>query len=761
VSALKPFQLVHTRDQWYRCAFDNTTWFNGAIQLGWQDDVSEESLHDPVPPAGLAFDPWCRLYHTLPEQGQIERVHWAASATPSSDSPAAAHPATNLFEPVVVTEFGDFSSALPDDRTLQNPQAISVDQYGRLFVAETDAGRLLVFDLQDRRLMREVRLNSTAAVVTRPLDIASNGSLTFALLDSPVSLIGLDSRSGPWDLSVVSADTHEPVEFAPFGVPSRLAVHPDGHLFVLFDAGTRDAKVVPLWKQTGRRFEVNPGDLLPAEFASDLEFMPAEPSGTWQLVVSRRPGEDFLRWKVTPQSHETQPPLKARYFDGRAIVRTPDGRIAFWTPRGFRHAVTARLRYREQGTVTTFRLDSGEFQTTWGRLFLDACIPRGTEVRIHAVAADEPPEKEVALDRSPPLHSDWKPPHEELSPPMPPVSLVPGLEDTRPIYRRENGRELPWIKRVADGGFQSFEAPVQSTPGRYLWVTIALRGHTFTTPRVKSLRVEQAGHGLLRRLPRFYSEDPGAADFLQRYLALFDGFLSQIDSQAFARRALLDPRSAPPEVLGWLSGFVGLLLDERWPEETKRTLIEEAISLFRWRGTLRGLIRFLEIYLGRTPILIEHFRVRGHGGAIVGPRDQAISRPILGAGFRVGGQVSTDSGSAASADELPPPDAFATHAHRFSVVMPVTLNNEQLDVVEHILEVHRPAHTLVDICAVESGMRIGVALYVELNSIVGHTSGFGRIRVGGVPLGRSSVLGTPRAGTRPGSSQLGLDSRIG
>ena len=85
----------------------------------------------------------------------------------------------------------------------------------------------------------------------------------------------------------------------------------------------------------------------------------------------------------------------------------------------------------------------------------------------------------------------------------------------------------------------------------------------------------------------------------------------------------------------------------------------------------------------------------------------------------------------------------------------------QLDVVRHILDVHRPAHTLFDICTVESGMRVGVALYVELNSIVGRSGGFSAARVGQLPLGAASVLGSPQAGTRPGGSRLGMDSRIG
>ncbi len=101
------------------------------------------------------------------------------------------------------------------------------------------------------------------------------------------------------------------------------------------------------------------------------------------------------------------------------------------------------------------------------------------------------------------------------------------------------------------------------------------------------------------------------------------------------------------------------------------------------------------------------------------------------------------------------------HLDSFTVVAPARLEGETLDALEHVLEVHRPAHTTVaGICSVEAGMRVGVGLYTELTSVVGRTSGFGQLRVAGSVVGRHDVLGRPGPGTRPGSSRLGEDTRI-
>ncbi len=47
--------------------------------------------------------------------------------------------------------------------------------------------------------------------------------------------------------------------------------------------------------------------------------------------------------------------------------------------------------YEPTGTVTTFRLDSENWQTVWGRIYIDACVPEGTSISVYTVTSDEPP----------------------------------------------------------------------------------------------------------------------------------------------------------------------------------------------------------------------------------------------------------------------------------------------------------------------------------------------------------------------------------
>jgi len=230
---------------------------------------------------------------------------------------------------------------------------------------------------------------------------------------------------------------------------------------------------------------------------------------------------------------------------------------------------------------------------------------------------------------------------------------------------------------------------------------------------------------------------------------------------------LLDARATPDEALPWLASFLGLVLDELWAtapapngqtaSDVRRRYVEEAAWLFRYRGTVPGLKRFIEIYTGVPVVLIEHFQLRGIGGAMLGDTGAAFSSSVLGVGFRVGGALSTTetmplTGSVAN--------AFLTHAHRFTVIVPAVLTPEQLGVVNNILVVHRPAHTVFGLYTVGAGMRVGRALIAGMTSVIGPTGGFSTIQLGEAILGRGAIIGRPETGAVLGSTKVGDQSGV-
>jgi phage tail-like protein len=105
----------------------------------------------------------------------------------------------------------------------------------------------------------------------------------------------------------------------------------------------------------------------------------------------------------------------------------------------------------------------------------------------------------------------------------------------------------------------------------------------------------------LKYLPAFL----GGNEFLGRFLLIFEQLLTPLDRQIDNLYDYFDPRMAPPDFLPWLASWLGLVLDERWPEGQRRELIRAAVELYEWRGTRRGLSEFLRLYTGFTPEIIE------------------------------------------------------------------------------------------------------------------------------------------------------------
>ena len=735
------FALLRTADQWKRSTHAGTALDEaaGVVGLGWTAAALQ-----PAPPSdnlslagGLAFDAQCRLYHSVPGEGRVERALCRAQdpLAPIESQPAP----EDLFAAVPEPAFGDFHGGAVSTPPFGAPRGLAIDEDDRLFVADSGARRVFVFDLWSSRLLNRVDLDGAA-----PLDLAldADALTVWAVAEDPPTLVRFGARSDPAPVELPAAAV--PAD----ATPQRIAISPAGDVVLLYRDPEGDGWVVPF---------AQPDRVLPVAGATDVAF---DTDG--YVVVACGPGQPFVRGLFMAGEWSTGAQLIGRDFDGLGIVTTPDGRIGFWTTAGrFREAVPARLVYASDGRVSTYRLDTGSFQMQWGRLFLDACIPVGTSIRAAFATTDEDDADVEAVTWSGPVNVEPGP-RPAGSPPLCPVALAPG-DGSLPatLHRRETGRELPWARHAQDDPFETYETPIAAPPGRYLWVTLELAGDTRSSPRVRCIRAEHPSHDYVSRLPKTYSRDAAAASFLLRYLAIFDGALGDLDARSTDRQALLDPYAAPQEILSWLAGFLGLVLDERWPVPVRRQLIAEAACLFRFRGTVRGLERFLEIVIGSEArvLIIEHYRLRGLGGALLADEPSSLfAGAVVGMNYRVGGEVGEEGDSPLTGT---PTDAIAAHAHRFSVVIPAVLDDVQLAVVDHVLDVHRPAHTIYEVCTVGAGMRVGFGLHLGLLSMIGRTGGFTTMQLGASALGRGAIVGRPELGTRPGASRIGTDMRVG
>ncbi len=278
--------------------------------------------------------------------------------------------------------------------------------------------------------------------------------------------------------------------------------------------------------------------------------------------------------------------LPMRRFDGLGLVRRAASFDDITVPQdsGLMYAGTqgvwlplvaqSRPRYEPKATFNTPALDSDVPDCTWHRLIFDGCIPPGCTVEVYSRTANS----------------------------LAALSDQPWRREPDPMLRAE-GPELPWLLDAAPptdvaAGKGSWELLFQQARGRFLQLRLTLAGDELATPRLLALRAWNPRFSYLREyLPALYREDEASADFLERFLANFEGMFTALEDRIVAATALFDVRTAPDATLDWLASWLGLVLDPAVTPARKRLLIRFAVPLFAYRGTTQGLRLATELVL--------------------------------------------------------------------------------------------------------------------------------------------------------------------
>lgn len=134
-------------------------------------------------------------------------------------------------------------------------------------------------------------------------------------------------------------------------------------------------------------------------------------------------------------------------------------------------------------------------------------------------------------------------------------------------------------------------------------------------------------HPIGHTLPALFQED----GFALRFTAALDEVLSPVFSVLDNLDSYLDPSLAPVDFVEYLAAWVGVELDETWPEDRRRELVSQAVELYRWRGTVRGLSALVRIYAGVEPEIEE----RGGTAWSPTPGGELPGRPEPGLTVRV------------------------------------------------------------------------------------------------------------------------------
>ncbi len=96
----------------------------------------------------------------------------------------------------------------------------------------------------------------------------------------------------------------------------------------------------------------------------------------------------------------------------------------------------------------------------------------------------------------------------------------------------------------------------------------------------------------LNFVPALYRE----VDFIGRFLKIFEETFEPAVQAMDVLWAYLDPLTAPQALLPFLAYWVAWPMDPRWSTQKQRRLISQALDIYRWRGTRKGLRLYLHLY---------------------------------------------------------------------------------------------------------------------------------------------------------------------
>ncbi|HSB37015.1 MAG TPA: phage tail protein [Thermoanaerobaculia bacterium] len=564
------------------------------------------------------------------------------------------------------------------------PPGLAIDVDGRVYGVDPSGQRVLV-----RCGGSEKELICERGVLGSPAGLALDRRGLLYIADPPVHRVLVVLPDDGSLAGILAGGLEEPVDVAPA---------PDGRIYV---ADRKAGKIVVFNGRFDRCSAFVPKDaegslvtprpiavmidddgavlVADASYPRLLRMTPeGEPLGDRELRSYIAEGERASLLEAFCKNRGPCPPVFHAAVCGPCRPARDGGDALAAMQREIRlHLLSLGHAFAPSGSFVSAALDGGTPGIAWHKVEIDADLPEGTWLKVQTVTADNP-SKLGNLATIPTVGPD-----EDLLTLLVPT-FVP-FEDSSPSIRPRMPSDVP-------------DRLVFSPPGRYLRLRLTLGSDGSATPSVRAVRVYHPRASYLDLLPRLYRRDRESAFFLEHFLALFEHVFTGIEDRYELFTRQLNPDAAPLEILNWLACLINLSFDPSWPLERRRALVQAAMELYATRGTPRGLARYVEIYTGRKPVILESFLERPLQPAFLG-----LPGALLGSTTHLGPPAKSDA-----AEEL----FLSRWAHRFTVLVFLDDACDEavtLGVVDRIVTVNKPAHTVHALRPIRADARVGAA----------------------------------------------------
>jgi len=148
---------------------------------------------------------------------------------------------------------------------------------------------------------------------------------------------------------------------------------------------------------------------------------------------------------------------------------------------------------------------------------------------------------------------------------------------------------------------------IRSLKGRYLWIKIEFAAFSEKQPVLKKVRIYFDTRLFLEYLPDIYKQEKNGGAFLGRFLSIFQSLFLDMENQIDNIARHYDAGFAKGDFLEWLSGWVMVEDAYMWDEKRLRYLTQNAVEIYKLRGTRKGMMEAVKLYTGEYPFIVESF----------------------------------------------------------------------------------------------------------------------------------------------------------
>jgi len=225
-------------------------------------------------------------------------------------------------------------------------------------------------------------------------------------------------------------------------------------------------------------------------------------------------------------------------------------------------------------------LDSGEKETEWGRMEIDFYTERDGFILVSYFAYEN---ENITID-----------------------NLTLNLEDYLNDFSVDIKDKINLIEKLCTEKRKNIDDLILSdSKGRYFRFMLEMEGFKDNRIAVKNIKIQYPLDSIIQYLPSFFSENKENAEFLKRFLGIYQALIYDLQDNIDNMSKYFDCDNMSGDFLDWLCGLVGINSTYMWTEDKLKKFVKKSFYYYKLKGTKQGLKEVIGFYTNEEPIIIE------------------------------------------------------------------------------------------------------------------------------------------------------------